>query len=120
MLHLLPCRPDFAQTMSDEERSIMMKHVAYWTVLMKKVASWSLVLCSTQKQHTGLALFADNIAELEEFIANDPAATINRYEYFPMMAMVPGSSIKLPLSAVLKLLFTSCGILVSCGFVTHL
>lgn len=36
VLHLLPSRPDFAQAMSDEERGIMMKHVAYWTEIMNQ------------------------------------------------------------------------------------
>ncbi|HNP24207.1 MAG TPA: YciI family protein [Panacibacter sp.] len=90
VLHLLPCRPDFAQTMSDEERSIMMKHVAYWTVLMKKGGVVVFGPVFDPKATYGLGIVCvDNIAELEEFIANDPAATINRYEYFPMMAMVP-------------------------------
>ena len=36
VLYLLPSRPDFAQTMTDEERGIMMKHVAYWTAIMNQ------------------------------------------------------------------------------------
>lgn len=46
VLHLLPSRPDFAQTMTDEERSIMMSHVAYWTELMNqgKVLAFGPVL----------------------------------------------------------------------------
>ena len=35
-LYLLPSRPDFAMTMSDEERGIMMKHITYWTELMNQ------------------------------------------------------------------------------------
>ena len=27
---IIPRRPDFAQTMTDEERSIMQQHVSYW------------------------------------------------------------------------------------------
>ena len=36
VLHLLPSRPDFAQTMTDEERAVMLKHVAYWTEMMNE------------------------------------------------------------------------------------
>jgi hypothetical protein len=32
---------------------------------------------------------ADNEQEVQDFIANDPAAKINKYEYFPMKAVVP-------------------------------
>jgi hypothetical protein len=28
---------------------------------------------------------------VEEFIKNDPATGLNRYEYYPMMAVVPGA-----------------------------
>lgn len=31
----------------------------------------------------------DNEQELKDFITNDPAGKINKYEYFPMKAIVP-------------------------------
>jgi len=38
----------------------------------------------------GLGIISvDNEQEVKDFIANDPAAKINRYEYFPMRAIVP-------------------------------
>jgi uncharacterized protein YciI len=89
-LYLLPCRPDFAQTMTEEERGIMMQHVAYWTDLMNqgKVVAFGPVL--DPKEVYGLGIIAvENEQEVKEFISNDPAATINRYEYFPMKAVVP-------------------------------
>lgn len=90
VLHLLPSRPDFAQTMTDEERSIMMKHVAYWTEMMNqgKVLAFGPVL--DPKAVYGLGIVAvEHEKEIEEFITNDPAGKINRYEYFPMKAIVP-------------------------------
>jgi uncharacterized protein len=89
-LYLLPSRPDFAQTMTEEERGIMMKHVAYWTDLMNqgKVVAFGPVL--DPKEVYGLGIIGvENEEEVKEFISNDPAATINRYEYFPMLAVVP-------------------------------
>ena len=88
-LYLLPSRPDFAQTMTEDERSIMMKHVAYWTELMNKgkVVAFGPVL--DPKEVYGLGIIAvEEEQEVREFISNDPAATINRYEYFPMNAVV--------------------------------
>ena len=88
-LYLLPSRPDFAQTMNEDERSIMMKHVAYWTELMNqgKVVAFGPVL--DPKEVYGLGIIAvEDEQEVREFISNDPAATINRYEYFPMNAVV--------------------------------
>ena len=90
VLHLLPSRPDFAQTMTDEERSIMTNHVAYWTQMMSegKVVVFGPVLDPNEIYGLGV-ISVDNEDEVKEFIANDPAASVNRYEYFPMKAIVP-------------------------------
>ena len=90
VLHLLPSRPDFAQTMTEEERSIMMKHVGYWTELMNlgKVVAFGPVMDPSEVYGLGI-ISVDDEQEVKEFIANDPAGKINRYEYFPMKAIVP-------------------------------
>lgn len=90
VLHLLPNRPDFAQTMNDEERAIMTEHIAYWTALMNqgKVLAFGPVLDPAEVYGLGI-IAVENEEEVKTFIAGDPAGTINRYEYFPMMAVVP-------------------------------
>jgi uncharacterized protein len=90
VLHLLPSRPDFAQTMTDDERAIMMKHIAYWTDIMNKgkVLAFGPVLDPKAVYGLGIVV-VDNEQEIEEFISNDPAGKINKYEYFPMRAIVP-------------------------------
>jgi uncharacterized protein len=90
VLHLLPSRPNFAQTMTEEERAIMMKHIAYWTEIMNqgKVLAFGPVLDPNEVYGLGI-VSVDNEEEVKDFIANDPAAKINRYEYFPMKAIVP-------------------------------
>lgn len=88
-LHLLPSRPDFAQTMNDEERATMMKHVGYWTELMNqgKVVVFGPVMAPDRVYGLGVICVEDE-QEVKDFIANDPATEINRYEYFPMRAIV--------------------------------
>ena len=90
VLHLLPSRPGFAQTMTDEERAIMMKHVAYWMGIMDqgKVVAFGPVLDPAEVYGLGI-VSVDDEQEVKDLIANDPAAEINRYEYFPMKAVVP-------------------------------
>lgn len=90
VLHLLPSRPDFAQNMTDEERAIMMRHVAYWTEIMNqgKVLVFGPVLDPNEVYGLGI-ISVDNEQEVKDFIANDPASKINRYEYFSMKAIVP-------------------------------
>ena len=88
-LYLIPTRPDFAQTMSDEERSIMQQHVGYWTSMMNqgKVVAFGPVM--DPKEVYGLGIVSvDEEQEVKDLIANDPAGKINRYEYYPMRAIV--------------------------------
>lgn len=90
VLHLLPLRPDFAQTMTGEELSIMKEHIGYWTDLMNKgkVLVFGPVL--DPKEIYGLGIVSvDSEQEVQDLIANDPAGKINKYEYFPMNAVVP-------------------------------
>ena len=93
VLHLLPSRPDFAQTMTSEERSIMEQHVIYWKEKMSqgKVIAFGPVLDPTSVYGLGIVA-VDDEEEVTAFIDNDPAATINKYEFFPMLAIVPGSN----------------------------
>lgn len=90
VLYLLPSRPDFAQTMTDEERSVMMNHVAYWTNLMNqgKVVVFGPVMDPQSVYGMGVISVTDE-TEVKEFIAHDPAAKINQYEYYPINALVP-------------------------------
>ena len=89
-LKLNPSRPDFAQTMTDEERSIMQRHVAYWQDLMRKgkVIVFGPVLDPKAAYGFGV-ISADDEQEVKDFIAGDPAGRVNRYEYYPMLAVVP-------------------------------
>ena len=89
-LYLLPSRPDFAQTMTAEERAIMMQHIGYWTELMNKGKVIAFGPVMDPKSVYGLGIIAaENEQEVKDFIANDPAGAINRYEYYPMRAVVP-------------------------------
>jgi uncharacterized protein YciI len=89
-LKLLPRRPDFAQTMTDEERAIMYQHIAYWKVYLDKgvVLVFGPVLDPAGAYGLGIVC-VDGEDQVKELIAHDPAATINVYEYYPMRAVVP-------------------------------
>jgi hypothetical protein len=88
-LYLIPPRPDFALTMSDEERNIMMSHVQYWTKLMNQglVVVFGPVL--DPKEIYGLGIVkVESDEQLKSLIDNDPANGLNRYEFYPMRAVV--------------------------------
>ncbi|HWI89992.1 MAG TPA: YciI family protein [Flavisolibacter sp.] len=89
-LKLNPSRPDFAQTMTDEEKLIMQDHLVYWRKHMNqgKVIVFGPVL--DPRSVYGLGVVAvDSEEEVKEFIAGDPANKINSYEFYPMLAVVP-------------------------------
>jgi hypothetical protein len=93
-VYLNPSRLDFAMTMTDHERAIMVQHVAYWTELLKMGKVYAFGPVIDPKGIYGLGVVAvDSEQELKDMIANDPAEKINKFEYFPMKAVVPNISI---------------------------
>jgi hypothetical protein len=91
VLKLVAPRPTFAQDMSAEERATMQKHVIYWTDLMNKGFVLAFGPVIDPKGVYGLGIIgADSQKQVGEFIANDPANGLNKYEFYPMMAIVPG------------------------------
>ncbi len=90
-LKLVPSRPDFAQTMSDEEQKIMKEHVQYWTELMNKGLAllFGPVLDPGGTYGIGI-LIVDKEDQVYELAAKDPATKLNRYEINPILAKVAG------------------------------
>lgn len=91
-LKLIPSRPDFAMTMTDDERATMGAHLAYWTEFMNqgKVVVFGPVMDPSGVYGFGV-LVVDSEEEVKSFIAGDPAGKINKYEYYLMMAVVPAA-----------------------------
>lgn len=91
-LKLIPPRLTFAQDMSSEERAIMQEHVGYWMDLMKqgKVVVFGPVLDPQGVYGFGVVA-VDNEEEVKQITSNDPAIKVNRYEYYPMMAVTPSA-----------------------------
>jgi uncharacterized protein YciI len=92
VIHLFPSRPDFATTMSDEERSIMQAHTTYWMEYMNKGVMLVFGPVLHPQGAYGLGIIAVESEEaVQPLLNNDPATSIARYEYFPMMAMTPAT-----------------------------
>jgi uncharacterized protein YciI len=89
-VRLNPSRPDFAQTLTEEERTIMQAHALYWRGHMKegKVVVFGPVF--DPKGAFGLGIVGvESEEELMGIIDKDPAAVLNTYDYFPMRAILP-------------------------------
>src|SRR5438270_4826140 len=88
-LKLIPCRPDFAQTMNEQERNIMLQHIDYWKKYMDEGITIRYRPILDPKGVYGIGIIAvDNEDQVKELIKNDPASQINTYEYFPMRVVV--------------------------------
>ena len=90
MLKLLPRRPNFAQTMTDDERKIVQQHIAYWKGYMSKGVMLVFGPVFDPKGTYGIGIVAvDDEAEIPRLMENDPASIIHNYEYYPMNAVTP-------------------------------
>jgi uncharacterized protein len=89
VLKLNPSRPDFAQTMTAEERGIMQQHINYWKPFIEQGTMLIFGPVLDPAGVYGLGIVAvNNEEEVIHLIDNDPASKINIYEYHPMMAIV--------------------------------
>jgi uncharacterized protein YciI len=87
---LVPSRPTFSQDMTDEERKIMVEHIAYWKAYMAKgmVVVFGPVMDPAGVYGVGV-LSVDNEDQVKEITGNDPASAINHYEIYPIRAITP-------------------------------
>jgi uncharacterized protein YciI len=76
VFRLIAPRPDFAMTLTDEEREIMGRHAAHWQPLVDagRMVVFGPVLDSTGSWGLGV-VESDDEATLREFAAADPAVT---------------------------------------------
>jgi len=89
VLYLRPSRPNFAQTMTAEELAIMQQHIAYWKPYIDNGTMIVFGPVLDPKGAYGLGIVGVNDeSELHHLIEKDPASKINKYEYFPMRAVV--------------------------------
>jgi hypothetical protein len=89
-VRLNPSRPDFAQTMSPDERSIMQTHSQYWREWQARgfVVVFGPVLDPAGAFGMGVVGVEDE-AQLRQMVAGDPAQALTSIEYFPMRAVLP-------------------------------
>ena len=87
-MKLIPSRPTFAQDMTNEERTIMQQHVVYWKDYMEQgiMLVFGPVLDPAGVYGLGI-LEVDDEEQAKTLMANDPASSINKYEYHQMMAL---------------------------------
>ncbi|MFE5321004.1 YciI family protein [Paenibacillus sp. NPDC056579] len=92
MLWSTPPRTTFPQDMTNEERSIMMQHIAYWTDKQNQGIALVFGPVRNPASPHGLAIIeVENEAQVPQLIAEDPAviAGIMTTEFHPMLATLP-------------------------------
>ena len=76
VLRLIAPRPDFAQTLTDEERAIMNRHAAHWRPYLERGDMVVFGPVLTETDSYGLAVVdTDDEQALREFAAQDPVVT---------------------------------------------
>lgn len=87
-------RPTFHLDMTDAERTIMQKHVAYWT---EKGRDGIAVLFGPVLDPNGVygigVYNVDNVEHMRRLLAEDPAGEILRFDIFEMPRVVIGSEV---------------------------
>jgi uncharacterized protein YciI len=76
VLRLIAPRPNFAQTITDEEREIMGRHAAHWQPYLERGDMVVFGPILTDDDSYGLAVVdTDDERALREFAAQDPVVT---------------------------------------------
>ena len=87
-LKLNPPRKSFMQDMTEDEKMIMQKHVAYWATYVKDGTVIVLGPVMDPAGGYGIAVLGvESEDRLLELIKNDPANGLNHYEWHPMRAV---------------------------------
>ena len=87
-LKLNPPRSSFMFDMTNEERTIMEQHVAYWKTYIDNGTIIVLGPVMDPKGGYGIAVVTvDSEEELQQIISKDPANGLNSYEVYPMRAV---------------------------------
>jgi uncharacterized protein len=76
VLRLIAPRPNFAQTLTDEEREIMNSHAAHWQPYLERGDMVVFGPVLTDEDSYGLAVVETGDEQaLREFVAQDPVVT---------------------------------------------
>lgn len=91
VLRTTPPRPTFQQDMTEEERHIMIQHIAYWTDNADKGIALVFGPVFDPKGGYGLGIIeVENEMQINTLIAEDPAVIsgLLRTEFNPMRAIL--------------------------------
>src|SRR5262249_43584409 len=95
LCRLIPPRPDFPQTLSEHERTVMLQHVGYWTTYAQRGIAIVFGPVADPKGGWGVAIVrTSGDAELAEIQREDPALALGcHYETLPMARAIVGAAV---------------------------
>ena len=85
-------RPTFHLDMTEDERAIMTKHVAYWSEKAEKGIAIVFGPVMDPKGVYGIGVYrVKDEAEMQDYLDHDPANGLLKYEVLPMARAVVGT-----------------------------
>jgi uncharacterized protein YciI len=78
LIKLIPPRPSFAQDMTNEEKQLMQRHVAYWTGLAETGIALVFGPVADPSGSYGIGVVEVEEEHLADLTANDPVTTSGR------------------------------------------
>ena len=78
LIKLIPPRPSFAQDMTNEEKQLMQRHVAYWTGLVETGVALVFGPVADPAGSYGIGVVEVEEEHVADLTANDPVATSGR------------------------------------------
>jgi uncharacterized protein len=85
-------RPTFHLDMTDEERAIMQRHVAYWSEKAEQGIAIAFGPVMDPQGVYGIGMYqVQDEAEMRELLEHDPAKSLLHYEVLPMGRAVVGT-----------------------------
>jgi len=79
LIKLIPPRPSFAQDMTNEEKQLMQRHVAYWTGLAETGVALVFGPVADPSGSYGIGVVEVEEEHVADLTANDPVTTSGRH-----------------------------------------
>jgi uncharacterized protein YciI len=97
LIKLIPPRPSFAQDMTNDEKQLMQRHVAYWTALAETGVALVFGPVADPSGSYGIGVIEIEEERVADLTANDPVTTSGcqfKHEAYAMPQVVVSKQLR--------------------------